>query len=198
MAHGDDFDVQLGQVGQQALGPFEVGEEKLEGAVLDAVDQFVAGPPGVDGNRHGAHRRDAHERGDPLGVVAQCDAHPIPAADATLVQPIGALRRAIPHFLIGEALILIDVEVVVGVIETACVERAQMGGRIREHGEIHTVYVLCVRLVRLASRGHRGDGGFEFRLHCLSPGERQCAREAREFYTISGVTPPSRFPWVHE
>ena len=120
----DQFDVEAIEMRQQPFGPFHVREQELETAVLDSVDQFLTGPPCVDGHRHGAHRRDPHERGDPLRVVAQGDTDPVTWLDSTCAEPVGALRGPVPHGLEGEPLILVDVEVLVGLVESAGVEIA--------------------------------------------------------------------------
>ena len=172
MADGDDLDCQLIPVGEQALGSLHVGEQDLETTVLDAVEQFFPGPPGVHSHRDRAGRGDPHERGDPLRVVAQGDADPVAGLNAPSLQRIGALGRTVPHVLVGVALVLVDVEVVPGVVQTTCVEVAQVSRRVREHGEVHPADGLGARFVRFARRRHRSDSGFEFQLHSSPPGPR--------------------------
>ena len=165
VADGDDFDIKPVEVRLKALGPLPVREQQLQAAVLDPVDELLAGPPGVDGHRNRADGGHSHERGDPLRVVAQGDADAIAGLDAAFDQAVGALRRPFPHGAIGVALPLVDVEVLVGVVETALVERAQVRRRIREHGEVDAANAHRAGLIRLPGCRDRRHGGLEFRLH---------------------------------
>ena len=162
VSNGHQFDIELAEVRRQALGALDVREEELEATVFDAVDQFLAGPPGVHGDRDGTHRRDAHEGRNPLGIVPERDTDPIPGLYPAFLQAVGALGRLVPHGLVGVALVLVDVEVLLRVGEPAHVDLAQVVGGVGEYREIDAANRREARLVGLAGRGDLGDGIRQF------------------------------------
>ena len=78
------------RVALDAFGPFGVGEQQLRRGELEAVADFVLGPPPVHRNGDGTERGDRPERLDPLGRVGSEDGDAVAVADAV---PLGEARR---------------------------------------------------------------------------------------------------------
>ena len=170
-AHGDESQLAGGAQRQHALETFRVGEQEFEAAVVDAVRELLARPPRVHRHRHGADRRDAHEREQPLGIVARRDADAIALFDAGVDQPMCDARRLPPRFVERVALVLINVEVFVGVHEARPIQLAQVRRRVLEYAERHAVDRLRNDLVRLTGGGNprgRRSNGFDDHRCCLA------------------------------
>jgi hypothetical protein len=80
----------VGEAGGEAVDPLVVGNRTLAPESSRPYTSSSAGPPGVQGHGDGADRADRGEGGDPLGVVAHGDGHPVARADAVAVDQQGA------------------------------------------------------------------------------------------------------------
>ena len=123
-----------GRFTAQARDQFTVHEQRIKATVLDAVDHLLAGPPCVHCNGDGAHRRDAHERGDPLGIVAHRDPNAITGSHTQGVQAGHDPLRMPPGLCKRVALVLIDVERAGAVLQRTLIQLAQVPWCIGEHG----------------------------------------------------------------
>ena len=163
-ANRDEFQVARDRQRQHALQTLCVCEQHPQAAVVDAVGEFLARPPCVHRDGHRADRRDAHEREQPLGIVARGNADAVAGFDADAEQPLRNARRLPPRFAERVPLVLVDVEVLVAVHEARPIQLAQVRGRVLEHPKRHAVDRLLRDFVRLSRRSdlrRRRSNGFD-------------------------------------
>jgi hypothetical protein len=91
-----------------------VGEHYLGARIVECVDDLVGHPPGVERHSDRADRGDGDEGGDPLGIVAHRDRHPVALGDTEIVhQGVTDLSSHGQHLRHRPTLVLVDDEVVV-------------------------------------------------------------------------------------
>ena len=168
-SHRDDTQRVTFGNGRQPRHALRVRDHDPAAAVLDAVVQFLGGPPGIHRHRHRANRDNGDKRHHPLRVVAAGDGHPVPRAHSKLALQGGAQGgTASQGFGEAVALLAVDDKIPLAVV----LHQRAVGAEIRRHGgiaqKVHAVDHHFLQRKGLAIGGESGDCGrvlFQCRVH---------------------------------
>jgi hypothetical protein len=142
-------------LGPDTFETFLVYEHDRRPGVLQAVDQLLGRPPGVD--RHGdgpdGDRRPEGHR--PLGEVARRDRDPVAVRNSEFDQSMRERGDDPVVLLEGEALVLVDEEIPRCVHHRHVEDDPQAGGRVLPHSHLQAVDGRALGFEHLAGRGQQ-------------------------------------------